>query len=133
LAAPEDHLLVSSSLDKTLRVWDLRKNSVSPLILFKGHSDGVSGFSVWGQDVISISRSKIGLSSLSQQSCFCDVFMYLMEPSCAQDGQHRITPQHLYMADRESRNMSVLSNITILPFSRLFLVGTEDGYLKVCC
>ncbi|KAM0042092.1 putative protein kinase CMGC-MAPK family transcription factor WD40-like family [Helianthus debilis subsp. tardiflorus] len=116
LAAPEDHLLVSSALDKTLRVWDLRKNLASPLILFRGHSDGVSGFSVWGQDVISISRSKIGLSSLSQQ-----------------DGQHRITPQYLYMADRESRNMSVLSTITILPFSRLFLVGTEDGYLKVCC
>ncbi|KAK9080055.1 hypothetical protein SSX86_001730 [Deinandra increscens subsp. villosa] len=118
LAAPEDHLLVSSSLDKTLRVWDLRKNLASPLILFRGHSDSVSGFSVWGQDIISISRSKIGLSSLSQQ---------------ASDGQHRITPQYLYMADRESRNMSVLSNITILPFSRLFLVGTEDGYLKVCC
>nr|XP_043605925.1 protein GFS12 [Erigeron canadensis] len=116
LAAPEDHLLVSSSLDKTLRVWDLRKNLASPLILFRGHTDGVSGFSVWGQDVISISRSKIGLSSLTQQ-----------------DGQQRITPQHLYMADRESRNMSVLSNIAILPFSRLFLVGTEDGYLKVCC
>ncbi|KAI3687414.1 hypothetical protein L1987_81110 [Smallanthus sonchifolius] len=116
LAAPEDHLLVSSALDKTLRVWDLRKNLASPMILFRGHHDGVSGFSVWGQDVISISRSKIGLSSLSQQ-----------------DGQHRLTPQYLYMADRESRNMSVLSNITILPFSRLFLVGTEDGYLKVCC
>ncbi|KAI3730170.1 hypothetical protein L6452_18847 [Arctium lappa] len=116
LAAPEDHLLVSSSLDKTLRVWDLRKNLASALIVFRGHSDGVSGFSVWGQDVISISRSKIGLSSLSQQ-----------------EGQHRITPQYLYTGDRESRNMSVLSNITILPFSRLFLVGTEDGYLKLCC
>ncbi|XP_071701722.1 protein GFS12 isoform X2 [Rutidosis leptorrhynchoides] len=116
LAAPEDHLLVSSSLDKTLRVWDLRKNVGSPLILFRGHSDGVSSFSLWGQDVISISRNKIGLSSLSQQ-----------------DGEHRITPQYLYMTDRESRNMSVLSNIAILPFSRLFLVGTEDGYLKVCC
>ncbi|KAL4579209.1 hypothetical protein LXL04_015347 [Taraxacum kok-saghyz] len=116
LGAPEDHLLVSSSLDKTLRVWDLRKNVGSPLIVFRGHSDGVSGFSVWGQDVISISRTKIGLSSLSQQ-----------------EGEHRITPQYLYMADRESKNMSVLSNITIFPFSRLFLVGTEDGYLKVCC
>jgi WD40 repeat protein len=24
LAAPDDHLIVSSSLDRTLRVWDLR-------------------------------------------------------------------------------------------------------------
>lgn len=34
-------------------------------VTLKGHSDGVSGFSVWGQDVISISRNKIGLSSLA--------------------------------------------------------------------
>lgn len=51
----------------------------------------------------------------------------------AQDGQYRATPQHLYMADGESKNMSVLSAISILPFSRLYLVGTEDGYLKICC
>ncbi|KAK2969647.1 hypothetical protein RJ640_025824, partial [Escallonia rubra] len=119
LAAPEDHLLVSASLDRTLRVWDLRRNWASEPVIFRGHNDSVSGFSVWRQDVISISRNKIGLSSLSK--------------SADGDGQHRITPQYLYMTDRESRNMSVLSSIAILPFSRLFLVGTEDGYLKVCC
>lgn len=32
LAAPEDHLLVSSSLDKTLRVWDLRRYSFAMII-----------------------------------------------------------------------------------------------------
>ena len=50
-----------------------------------------------------------------------------------QYGQHRIVRQALYTADRGSRNMSVLSSIAILPFSRLFLVGTEDGQLKICC
>uniref|UniRef100_A0A5B6YV66 Putative inactive serine/threonine-protein kinase lvsG n=1 Tax=Davidia involucrata TaxID=16924 RepID=A0A5B6YV66_DAVIN len=119
LAAPEDHLLVSSSLDKTLRIWDLRRNWPSQPIIFKGHNDSVSGFSLWGQDVISISRNKIGLSSLTG--------------SADEDGQHHVTPQYLYMADRGMRNMSVLSSISILPFSRLFLVGTEDGHLKICC
>ncbi|KAK9287648.1 hypothetical protein L1049_016085 [Liquidambar formosana] len=119
LAAPEDHLLVSSSLDRTLRIWDLRRNWPSQPSVFRGHTDGVSGFSVWCQDIISISRNKIGLSSLSR--------------SADEDGQHRITPQNLYMADRGTKNLSVLSSISILPFSRLFLVGTEDGYLRICC
>ncbi|GAY35570.1 hypothetical protein CUMW_017090 [Citrus unshiu] len=119
LAAPEDHLLVSSSLDKTLRIWDLRRNWPSQPTVFKGHTNGISGFSVWGQDVISISNNKIGLSSLSK--------------SADEDGQHRLVPQKLYMADNGAKNLSVLSSISILPFSRLFLVGTEDGYLRLCC
>ncbi|XP_043709204.1 protein GFS12 isoform X1 [Telopea speciosissima] len=120
LSAPEDHLLVSSSLDKTLRVWDLRRNWPSQSNVYNGHSDGVSGFCVWGQDVISIARNKIGLFSLSR--CGDE-----------QGGQQRILSQKLYTADRGTRNLSVLSSINILPFSRLFLVGTEDGYLKICC
>ncbi|BFG14833.1 hypothetical protein CerSpe_011080 [Prunus speciosa] len=119
LAAPEDHLLVSSSLDRTLRIWDLRRNWPSQPTILKGHTDGVSSFSVWGQDVISIARNKIGLSSLSK--------------SGDEDGQQAVTCQKLYMADHGARNFSVLSSISILPFSRLFLVGTEDGNLRICC
>lgn len=119
LAAPEDHLLVSSSLDRTLRIWDLRRNYTSQPTIFRGHNDGISSFSVWGQDVISISRNKIGLSSLSKSS--------------DEEGSHHIIPQNLYMADQGTRNLSVLSSISILPFSRLFVVGTEDGYLRICC
>ncbi|XP_024023375.1 protein GFS12 isoform X2 [Morus notabilis] len=118
LAAPEDHLLVSSSLDRTLRIWDLRRNYTSQPTIFRGHNDGIAGFSVWGQDVVSISRNKIGLSSLSKSS--------------DEDGSQRIIPQNLY-ADQGTRNLSVLSSISILPFSRLFVVGTEDGYLRICC
>ncbi|XAR49747.1 hypothetical protein NMG60_11033036 [Bertholletia excelsa] len=119
LAAPEEHLLVSSSLDRTLRVWDLRRNLPPQPIVFRGHSDSISGFSIWGQDVISIAKNKIGLSSLSR--------------SADEGGQHHVTPQYLFLADRGARNMSVLSSLCILPFSRLFLVGTEDGHLKICC
>ncbi|XP_030949259.1 protein GFS12-like [Quercus lobata] len=119
LAAPEDHLLISSSLDRTLRIWDLRRNWPPQPTIFKGHSDGVSGFSLWGQDVITISRNRIGLTSLSK--------------SADEDGRYRVIPQKLYMADHGTKNLSVLSSISILPFSRLFLVGTEDGYLRLCC
>ncbi|OIS96433.1 PREDICTED: protein GFS12 isoform X2 [Nicotiana attenuata] len=119
IAAPEEHLLVSTSLDRTLRIWDLRRNWNSQPLASRGHSDGVSGFSIWGQNVISISRTKIGISSLASSS--------------DEDAQQFVTPQYLYMGDRESKNVSVLSSISILPFSRLFVVGTEDGHLKICC
>ncbi|KAF5947180.1 hypothetical protein HYC85_013137 [Camellia sinensis] len=96
LAAPDEHLLISSSLDRTLRVWDLRTGKaigrrlkseityfVSDLLflwtfscrnlsshpsVFRSHSDTVSSFSVWGQDVISIAKNKIGLSSLARSA-----------------------------------------------------------------
>ncbi|KAK6913623.1 BEACH domain [Dillenia turbinata] len=119
LVAPQDHLLVSSSHDKTLRVWDLRRNYPPVSTVITGHADGVSSFSLWGQDVISISRDRIGLSNLSR--------------SPNEDGKLSLTPQKLYNADSGMRNLSMLSSISILPFSRLFLVGTEDGYLKICC
>ncbi|GAB4859035.1 hypothetical protein Ancab_010503 [Ancistrocladus abbreviatus] len=118
LAAPEDHLLVSSSLDRTLRIWDLRRNLPPQSTVFRGHNDGVSDFSVWGQDVISISKTRIGLSTLAA--------------TADEDGQHHVVSQSLYTTDRGNRNMSILSSIRILPFSRLFVVGTEDGHLKIC-
>ncbi|XP_027934955.1 protein GFS12 [Vigna unguiculata] len=120
LAAPEEHLLISSSLDRTLRVWDLRMNLPLQPVIFRGHSDGISSFSIWGHDVISISRSRIGLLSLSKSAN-------------ETDGQHHIIPQRLYVSDNGQRSLSALSSISILPFSRLFLIGTEDGYLRICC
>ncbi|KAL1296338.1 hypothetical protein HN51_057034 [Arachis hypogaea] len=121
LAAPEDHMLISSSLDRTLRVWDLRMNLPSQPIIFRGPSDGISSFAIWGQDVISISRNRIGLLSLPKSANEID-------------GQHHIIPQKLYVSDNNGmRSLSALSSISILPFSRLFLIGTEDGYLRICC
>ncbi|XP_051129702.1 protein GFS12 isoform X2 [Andrographis paniculata] len=119
LVAANNQQLVSSSLDKTLKIWDLRRNWTAEQTVFRGYSSGVSGFSVWGQNVISVCRNRIGLSSLNS--------------SPDEDGQYSVTPQHLYTADGESKNMSALTAISILPFSRLFLVGTEDGHLKICC
>ncbi|KAG6400033.1 hypothetical protein SASPL_141521 [Salvia splendens] len=114
LAATGDYQLVSSS-----RIWDLRRNWSAEQRVFRGYSDGVSGFSVWGQNIISICRNKIGLSSLQSPA--------------NEDGQYRASLQHVYMADEEAKNASMLSAITILPFSLLFLLGTEDDYLKICC
>ncbi|KAL6626248.1 hypothetical protein ACP70R_029974 [Stipagrostis hirtigluma subsp. patula] len=120
LAAPDDHLIVSSSLDRTLRVWDLRGNLATQSNIFRSHSEGISSFSVWGQDVVSISRNKIALTSLWRPA--------------SEIGHEQLVLQNLYSADRgvKHKNLSVLSTIAVLPLSRLFLVGTEDGFLKIC-
>ncbi|KAJ4796992.1 beige/BEACH domain protein [Rhynchospora pubera] len=114
LAALKDNMLVSSSLDKTLRVWDLRRNLGSQSCVIRGHTDGISSFTMWGQDVISISRNKISVASLSALST-----------------NHQLVPQYLY-SRKGVKNVSPLSTIAVLPFSRLFVVGTEDGFLKIC-
>ncbi|KAL1197808.1 Protein GFS12 [Cardamine amara subsp. amara] len=123
LAAPESHLLVSSSLDKTLRIWDLRKSWTPQPYVVKGHNDGVSGFSIWGKDVISISRNNIGIFSLSKSQ----------DEEEQQQQQQRIIPQKLYMAEKGGRVRSDLSTICVLPFSRLFIVGAHDGHFRICC
>lgn len=76
--------------------------------------------------------------SVYLQCCYLFFFLNNFFPlNCVntvlQDGQHRLVPQKLYVADNGAKNLSVLSSISILPFSRLFLVGTEDGYLRICC
>jgi WD repeat-containing protein 81 len=54
--------------------------------------------------------------------------------SIMQIGHQQLTFQYLYSSDRgvKYKNMSVLSTISVLPLSRLFVVGTEDGFLKIC-
>lgn len=56
LAAPDDHLIVSSSLDKTLRVWDLRGYySVNALIFYLfGASSLFSIIGVWEYFLLSL-------------------------------------------------------------------------------
>lgn len=77
-------------MDYSLSYFFCRLSPSKPIIL-RGHNDGVSSFSMWGQDVISISRNKIGLSSLSKSAdevssehfltCYCQSVVYLYNTS----------------------------------------------------
>jgi len=115
----DNYYLVSSSIDKTLRLWDLRRSAPAQVQTFRGHSSGVVSFALRGTDMLSAAGNKIGLSSLSKT------------PQPGQDKQ-LIQPQRLYTAHQGSRSFSRIFSISVLPFSRFFLLGTEDGFLKVC-
>ncbi|KAL2641267.1 hypothetical protein R1flu_008854 [Riccia fluitans] len=118
LTVLEERYLVASSLDKTLSLWDLRR-SVSPerLQVYRGHKRGIAGFAMKGRDILSAAGSKIGLSSLSYQVGV---------------KQTILQPHKLFSPDPANRLLSNISTITVLPFSRLFLIGTDDGCIKIC-
>ncbi|KAL3677663.1 hypothetical protein R1sor_020619 [Riccia sorocarpa] len=119
LSVLEERYLVASSLDKTLSLWDLRRSGTSPerLQIHRGHKRGVVGFAMKGGDILSAAGSKIGLSSLLYQ---------------AGEKQATLEPQKLYSPDPANRLLSNISTITVLPFSRLFLTGSDDGSIKIC-
>ena len=142
--------------------------------IFRSHSDGIPYFSVWGQDVISVSRNKIALTSLARPSSDVRLSFSQLAPlfnlekkkfttsnrsvpfikqfawgmswksiwflwkwfsyASMQIGHQQLALQNLYSADRgmKHKDLSVLSTIAVLPLSRLFMVGTEDGFLKIC-
>ncbi|CAM6117206.1 unnamed protein product [Calypogeia fissa] len=116
----EEHYLISSSLDKTIGLWDLRRGA-SPecLQVFRGHKHGVTSFAVKGCDLLSAAGRKIGLSCLSRTAMQAEE-------------RHLIQPQKIYTAERGTPSLSKISTIGVLPFSQLFLIGTDDGHLKIC-
>lgn len=120
LAAFEEHYLISSSLDKTLCLWDLRRNVPAQVCAFQGHTHGVSSFALWSSNLLSAGGNKIGLSSLSH-----------LAPQ-GQDWWQAVKCHKLFSTDLSNLNLSSITAISVLPFSRFFLVGTDDGYLRVC-
>lgn len=117
LVAFEDHFLISSSLDKTLVLWDIRRTVPAQLQVFQGHSHGISSFALWSNNLLSAGGNKIGLSTVSH--------------SPPQERQ-TVKCHKLYSSEISSLSLSSITAIGVLPFSRLFLVGTDDGSLRVC-
>lgn len=67
--------------------WMHCRNLSSQTNIFNGHSDGIYSFGIWGKDVISVSGSKIGLSSVSislgqVNSCFVLVTIKIQKCVC---------------------------------------------------
>jgi len=72
---------------------------------------------VHGEDVISYSGSTIGVCSLRT-------------PPGGQHSQLALTQPLTLQGTRDASNIVALG---LLRFSRLLVLATEDGYVKVCC
>ncbi|KAH6556310.1 hypothetical protein KP509_1Z188400 [Ceratopteris richardii] len=66
LSTFNEYYLVSSSLDKTLCLWDIRRNGAAGKIqTFHGHKHGVSSFEIWGNSLLSSAGTRIGISTIT--------------------------------------------------------------------
>lgn len=86
-----------------------------PVLLhtFTGHSEGVGGLAVHGQDVLAYSGAYLGVFSIQEP----------LAPT--------YRPTRLTNAKGVKETVTIVG-LALLPYSRLLVVGTEDGYIKVC-
>jgi WD repeat-containing protein 81 len=109
--------------DNTIKLWDLRYDAThagaaqvgTPGLLhtFSGHTEGVGGLAVHDQDVLAYSGPHLGVFSL--QAPWSAVYR----------------PIRLTSAKGFKESASIVG-LALLPYSRLLVVGTDDGHIKIC-
>ncbi|KAH6554884.1 hypothetical protein KP509_1Z300000 [Ceratopteris richardii] len=98
----------------------LRNGAAGKIQTFHGHKHGVSSFEIWGNSLLSSAGTRIGISTITL--------------SASQDQELSFIRLHKLFSS-ELSNLGLSSSITttsILPFSRFLLIGSDDGYLRVC-
>eukprot|EP00884_Botryococcus_braunii_P002444 jgi/Botrbrau1/121/Bobra.0022s0107.1 len=118
-----EYSILTASQDNAIKLWDLRMDAAhvgagqvgAPGLLhtFTGHTEGVGGLAVHGQDVLAYSGAYLGVFSLQGP----------LSPT--------YRPTRLTSAKGFKESADIVG-LALLPSSRLLVVGTEDGYIKVC-
>ena len=101
--------------DCLLKVWDLRATGSSSaptsLAVIGGHKHPISRIALYGNNVLSLGGSRLGVTSLQQP--------------------HTDQLQAVKLADGVVG--AALTSLALLPCCRLLLTGTADGVMQVCC
>ncbi|GBG89442.1 hypothetical protein CBR_g49232 [Chara braunii] len=113
-----EHYLLSCSMDRSLALWDLRRGTPALVQSYKGHADGIADISCGGDFVLSTSGGKVG-------------FNY-MNPDNLQDGQQKVVGLKLFNSRTGHKEPSNALFIQVLNYSQVFIIGCEDGCLKIC-
>jgi hypothetical protein len=125
------HQLLTSSLDRSVRLWDLRMapsassaaaagaraaGGVSQRGLVRSfvHREGVEGFAVHSGCLVSRCGGSIGVAALSGQEAVV-----------------RVAPSSI-RTSRGAKEAGAITGLALLPLSKLMVVGGEDGQVKVC-
>lgn len=122
-----EHGVLTGSADKALLLWDVRmqppagwfgaSRDAPPAVAYRGHKDAVSSVALLGEAAaLSTAGGRVGIHSLA-----------------GVDGPREITvePRRLYNA-RGAKEKATLACVRALSLSRGFVVGTDDGHVRVC-
>ncbi len=137
--ALDGHQLLSSSLDRTAKLWDLRMmgsfmtggssssgggsggvpgpgrgSSQAGLVRMFAHRESVEGFAIHKDCLVSRCASSIGVVALA-----------------GPEGVVRVQATGI-RSSKGVREAGLLMGLSLLPLSKLMVVGSEDGYVKVC-
>jgi hypothetical protein len=170
-----DHLLVSCSADRTMKLWDLRmmpaatvphaslaaagssgggwgssssSSLAAPLTTFRSGREGIEGFVVYQDAAIVYGGASIGLVPLELQGGSTGSTAAGWPGGLAGQLQHQqgSTVQMVRMTavrglgyrgsgGREGLGAAGAGSVVglgLLPHSKLLVVGTEDGLMRVC-
>lgn len=118
MSARGEFQLLTSSMDRTLALWDLRRGTPELLQAIRGHTEGVAAFGLRGDVLLSAAGSKIGLSSVAAAD--------------TEGRVQRVHPLRVIHEASEQRMASPIAALAMLPFSRLYLLAGEDGSVHIC-
>jgi WD40 repeat protein len=138
-----DTQLLSCSHDKTLKLWDLRMlrpevdgprfcalsqglgpQTVEPVIGFKGVKEGIDGFVVYQDAAIVYGGSHLGLAPMNVQHVSNNVIYPVKMTAIRGAGRAA--------AGGGGGSGSAIVGLGLLPHSRLLVVGSEDGQVRIC-
>lgn len=155
--APADAALVSCSLDRTVKLWDLRMlrrpaawpgggsaSAAVPLAAFRSAGrDGLEGFVLFQDAAIVHGGAGLGLAPLGAGAhngyytgSSSDVASAASSSSAAAARPLRLTPLRggggSGSGDTNNSSSVPIVGLGLLPQSKLLVVGCEDGSVRVC-
>ena len=153
-AAADGWRFVTAGADKTVACWDARvlasstggghKNALTAS--FGGFKDPVAGLALRGEDAFAVAGGRLGVFSLAGAPAgtipgtISGTIPGSFDASASASGKTPawIAAKHVPVAPLRIRTvagakeMAQMSAVAVLPQSRLFVVATEDGVVKMC-
>ena len=126
--------ILTASKDKSIALWDLRRvhPGASAVQVFKGHKDAVSSMAVHQSNVLSVAGGRIGVTSLLTPPPPIEVgVLSPRDLAYSVPTPERLDPMRL-RSQRGTKETAPMSSIRVVSNSHVFIVGTEDGNVKIC-
>ena len=133
-------------MDKTIALWDVRKLTSSTgggyraalLASFGGHKDPVSSMALHRGDAFTVAGGRLGVFSLAQRNAGGQSGGATGDGDYGGGGRGWTSSRHVAITPLRlrsragSKEKAIMSSVAVMPQSRLFVVTTEDGVLKIC-